>query len=332
RCRARGRRVRPPDQGLWRHLAARQRQLCHHRGAGDPPGAGRPHPAQPCRRRRRQRPHRRAGRSGGRRAGEVSGRDREPHRGGAYGGGIVRRSRPKPLDRYISEGFFDRPLIAPATIHQSDGDGVARFAFRYLPSRKAVCREFAPTQKAAPMQWISERDATDAALTHHALVLEANDPIEPAYVEFWKRILADGCAHGPGSGWQSLSVEICERQTEADDQGYMHLKFRDGQHRACAGVAEYFLRSDAFTCLEVAGEDRIVERRRQLGLFLDQYTLLKAAVAAPEVQPLLAYIDAVHPLMVEAAAGFGWFDLQIGKATFGPLSAEDRATLEGRKA
>jgi len=182
------------------------------------------------------------------------------------------------------------------------------------------------------MQWISERDATDAALTHHALVLEADDPIEPAYAEFWKRILADGCAQGPGSGWQSLSVEICERQSEADDQGYMHVKFRDGQHRACAGVAEYFLRSDAFTCLEVAGEERMAERRRQLVLFLDQYTLLKAAAAAPEVQPLIAYIGALLPLIVKGAAGYGWFDLQIGKATFGPLPAEDRATLEGRQA
>ena len=182
------------------------------------------------------------------------------------------------------------------------------------------------------MQWISEADADDATLMHHALVLDADDPIEPAYVEFWKRILTDACAHGPGSGWKSLSVEICERQSEPDDQGYMHAKFRDGQNRACEGVAEYFLRSDAFTCLEVAGEDRMVERRRQLGFFLDQYTLLKEAVTSPEVQPLLAYIDAIHPLIVEAAAGFGWFDLQIGKAMFGPLSAEDRATLEGRKA
>jgi len=182
------------------------------------------------------------------------------------------------------------------------------------------------------MQWISEADADDATLMHHALVLDADDPIEPAYVEFWKRILTDVCAHGPGSGWKSLSVEICERQSEPDDQGYMHAKFRDGQNRACEGVAEYFLRSDAFTCLEVAGEDRMVERRRQLGFFLDQYTLLKEAVTSPEAQPLLAYIDAIHPLIVEAAAGFGWFDLQIGKAMFGPLSAEDRATLEGRKA
>src|SRR5262249_43927525 len=151
-------------------------------------------------------------------------------------------------------------------------------------------------------------------------------------VEFWKRILADGCAHGPGSGWQSLSVEICERQSEADDQGFMHAKFRDEEGEACEGVAEYFLRSDTLTCLEVAGEERMAERRRQLVFFLAHYTLLKEAAAAPEVQPLLAYIGAMGPLTVEAAAGYGWFDLQIGKATFGPLPAEDRATLEGRQA
>jgi hypothetical protein len=182
------------------------------------------------------------------------------------------------------------------------------------------------------MQWISERDAADATLAHHALVLEADDPMEPAYVEFWKRILADGCAHGPGFGWQSLGIEICERQMAGDAPGYMHAKFRDGQHKPCNGVGQYFLRGDAFTSLVVAGEDGMAERRRQLLFFLDQYTMLKEAAASPEVHPLLAYIGAVHPLTVRAAAGYGWFDLQIGQESFGRLPAEDQATLESRKA
>ena len=131
------------------------------------------------------------------------------------------------------------------------------------------------------MQWISERDASDTRLMHHALALQPDDPIEPAYVEFWKRILSDGCAHAASSGWQSLSIEICERQTEADDQGWMHVKFRNGEHKACKGVAEYFLRSDAFACLEVPGEERMAERRRQLLFFLEQYGLLKQAAARP---------------------------------------------------
>jgi hypothetical protein len=182
------------------------------------------------------------------------------------------------------------------------------------------------------MQWISEPDATEPTLTHYALVVEADSPIEPAYVEFWKRILADGCAHAASSGWHSLSVEICERQSEADDQGFMHAKFRDGQGQPCADVGEYFLRSDAFTCLEAAGEDRTAERRRQLVFFLDQYSRLKEAAASPEVRPLLDRISSIRPLTVEAAAGYGWFDLQIGQQSFGPLPADDRATLEHREA
>jgi hypothetical protein len=182
------------------------------------------------------------------------------------------------------------------------------------------------------MQWISERDAADAALMHHVLVLQADSPIETAYIEFWKRVLSDGCAHAASSGWQSLGIEICERQREADKQGYMHAKFRDAQHKPCKGVGQYFLRGDVFTSLAVPGEDGMAERRRQLHFFLEQYTLLKQGAVSPDVQPLLDRISRIRPLVVRAAAGFGWFDLQIGKDSFGPLPAEDQATLEGRSA
>ncbi len=182
------------------------------------------------------------------------------------------------------------------------------------------------------MQWISERDASDETLTHHALVLRSDDPIGPAYVEFWKRILSDGCVHAATSGWRSLSVEICERQSEADEQGYMHARFRDGQGKPCRGVSEHFLRGDVFTCLEVRGEDRMVSRRRQLRFFLEQYTLLKQAAASLQVRPMLERINAIRPLTVDAAAGYGWFDLRIGEDLFGPLPAEDQATLQGRDA
>lgn len=180
------------------------------------------------------------------------------------------------------------------------------------------------------MQWISERDATDQMLDHHALVLQPDDPIGPAYVEFWKRLLSEACTHASASGWRSLGVEICERQSDADEQGYMHARFRDAQGKPCKGVSEHFLRGDVFTCLEVRGEDRMVSRRRQLRFFLEHYTLLKQAAASPEVRPMLERLDAIRPLAVDAAAGYGWFDLQVGEASFGPLPAEDQATLEGR--
>ncbi len=46
RTRPRSRRMRPADQGLWRHLCARACQLPQHRGPRDPPGAGGPNPAR----------------------------------------------------------------------------------------------------------------------------------------------------------------------------------------------------------------------------------------------------------------------------------------------
>src|SRR5215831_6776316 len=100
------------------------------------------------------------------------------------------------------------------TIHQPTVDAVSRFAFRFLLPRKASRCEFAPNAKGGPMQWTSERDAADAAQMHHALVLQADSPIETAYIEFWKRILSDGCAQAASAGWQSLGIEICERQRE----------------------------------------------------------------------------------------------------------------------
>jgi hypothetical protein len=110
-------------------------------------------------------------------------------------------------------------------------------------------------------------------------------------------------------------------------QGFMHVKFRDGQRKPCRGVSQYFLRSDAFTCLDVRGEDRMAARRRQLRFILDHYALLKQAVGAPQVRPLLDRIDGIRPLTVDAAASYGWFDLQIGQESFGPLPAEDQAML-----
>ena len=38
-------------------------------------------------------------------------------------------------------------------------------------------------------------------------------------------------------------------------------------------------------------------------------------------------IGGIRPLTVDAAAGYGWFDLQIGQESFGPLPAEDQAML-----
>src|SRR5215831_2850150 len=112
------------------------------------------------------------------------------------------------------------------------------------------------------MEWIDEPDQDDRKLVNRALVLQPNEPLAPAFIAYWKRILSDGCAMAP-SRWASLSIDIVARQSEADEQGFMRAGFRNAQHKRCEGVGHYILRSDAFTCLEKPGEDVKTSLRKQ---------------------------------------------------------------------
>jgi hypothetical protein len=180
------------------------------------------------------------------------------------------------------------------------------------------------------MEWTNKPDKTDQNLVHRALVLQPNEPLGPAFIAFWKRILSDGCANAETSGWRSLSIDIYGRQAEQDSQGYVHAGFRNAQRKACAGVGDYYLRSDAFTCMQDSGEDNKTFDRKQLRFYLEQYRALKDAARSPEVQSLLRQINAIRPLPINAATSFGWFDLQVGQDSFGPLPQEDQAMLAGQ--
>src|SRR3977135_3434186 len=98
------------------------------------------------------------------------------------------------------------------------------------------------------MEWTLEPDSKNTALAHHALVLEPDDPLLPAFIALWTRIFADAAA-APVPQAQSFSVEIADRQTEDDTQGYLHAFFRNGLRRD-AGLAQYFVRSDAFDLIQ----------------------------------------------------------------------------------
>src|SRR5262249_8302160 len=182
------------------------------------------------------------------------------------------------------------------------------------------------------MEWIDEPDENDRNLVNRALVLQPNEPLAPAFIAYWQRILSDGCAIAAPSRWASLSVDIQVRQTEADDQGFMRAGFRNAQHRRCEGVGHYILRSDAFTCLESPDDDVKTSLRKQQLWLLKQYQALKDAVRAADVQPLFERINAIRPLRVDAAAAFNWFDLQIGEDSFGRLASDDQALLAGKEA
>jgi|SRR5262245_16073166 len=178
------------------------------------------------------------------------------------------------------------------------------------------------------MQWTNEPDENDRSLIHQALVSQSDEPLERAFIAFWDRVLSDGCAIAATSGWVSLSIDICERQCEEDSQGWMHAAFLNAQRRPCAG--QYFLRSDAFTLLQGQKEDNKAFNGRQIRWLLEQYQALKNAAQSAQLRPLLQRINAIRPLPVEAATSNGWFDLQIGADSFGPLPGEDQAMLAGQ--
>ncbi len=179
------------------------------------------------------------------------------------------------------------------------------------------------------MEWIDETDEGDQKAVNHALVLQANEPLAPAFIAYWQRILSDGCAIAATSDWRSLSVEVQSRQTPQDDQGLMRAAFHNAQHKACAGLGKYLLRSDAFDCLDGPNEDVKASFRRQMRWLLDHYQALKDAVHAAEVLPLFELINAIRPLHVDASGVFGWFDLQIGQDSFGRFAGDDQALLAG---
>src|SRR5262245_37314662 len=182
------------------------------------------------------------------------------------------------------------------------------------------------------MEWIDEPHEGDEGLVNHALVLQPNEPLAPAFIAYWQRILSDGCAIATTSHWASLSIAVESRQSEDDDQGFMRAGFRNAQHRPCEGVGDYLLRSDAFTCLDSPDEDVKTSLRKQQRWLLEQYQTLKDAVRAAEVRPLFEWINAIPPLRVDAAAAFNWFDLQIGQDSFGRLASDDQALLAGKDA
>ena len=64
------------------------------------------------------------------------------------------------------------------------------------------------------MEWINEPDEDDRYLMHSVLLQRPEEPLAPAFVAFWKRILSDGRA--TAAAWASLSIELNCRQSEQD--------------------------------------------------------------------------------------------------------------------
>jgi hypothetical protein len=58
--------------------------------------------------------------------------------------------------------------------------------------------------------------------------------------------------------------------------------------------------------------------------------VLKESARRADVLPLGERLTDIRACPVSAATSYGWFDLQLGKDSFGPLPSEDQAMLADR--
>jgi hypothetical protein len=178
------------------------------------------------------------------------------------------------------------------------------------------------------MHWIEESNKTFPQWPNHVLATEPGEPLEPAWIEYWKRILAGGQALAPASRVK-LAIDIYARTFEADSMGQATAKFNNSVNRQSEGIGTYFLRSEHFTLLQAKGEGDTDFERRQLVWFLDHYKDLKAALRDAEVWRLYETLNGSYPLKIRLATINGWFDLEPAGDSFGALPYADQELLAG---
>jgi len=177
------------------------------------------------------------------------------------------------------------------------------------------------------MRWIDETDEDDASRRNHVLELASGDSLGPAFAALWTRMLSDPAL--AASDHRSLSFDIVDRQTEADEPGHLRAVFRAAPRRLAKGLVKYYVRGDAFDLLQPRGESNDAFNRRQIRRFLEHYQLLKDAAVSGPVRPLFDAFVALRPCEIEASTAYGEFELRIGKPGFGPMPEEDQALLAG---
>ena len=178
------------------------------------------------------------------------------------------------------------------------------------------------------MRWIEEPNKSFPKWPHHVLLVEDSEPLQPAWVEYWKRILTEGFELPRGSR-AALAIDIYARTFEKDSMGQTTAKFNNSVNRQAEEIGTYELRSDQFTLLQGEGEDDDDFGRRQLVWFLGHYQILKGALRDRDVWPLYQRINASFPLRLRLATINGWFDLQPDQEKFGELPYEDQELMAG---
>ena len=181
------------------------------------------------------------------------------------------------------------------------------------------------------MRWIEEPNKHNLKSPFQALITEPGEPLAPAFVEYWKRILSDGIPLPPADRY-SLAIEIVARKFKDDPSpGNVRASFHNSLKRQSEGVPVYRLRGDYFECVQGEKEDDPSFERRHLVWLLGHYRTLHEAARDSSLAPLFEKINSPRQVAIRAGTSNGWFELQLGQQEFGPLPENDRSLLAGKE-
>ena len=181
------------------------------------------------------------------------------------------------------------------------------------------------------MRWIEEPNKHNPKSPCQALITEHGEPLAPAYVEYWKRILSNGIPLPPADRY-SLAMEIVARKFKDDPSpGNVRASFHNSLKRQTEGLPIYRLHGDYFECVQGEKEDDLSFEGRHLVWVLGQYRTLKEAARDSSLAPLFEKINSPRPMAIRVGTNNGWFELQLGQQEFGPLPENDRLLLAGQE-
>ena len=180
------------------------------------------------------------------------------------------------------------------------------------------------------MQWTTQANASFPQHPRHTLTVAANEPYGPALIEYWRRILTDAAPLHVAARW-TMKIELCPKSFAKDSPGQAEVTFRSSVNRQSDAIGTFVLRCDRYTCEQRDGEDDDAYGARQVQWLLPEYELFKTALQDARIAPLFQLLCDHDAFRVDAATANGFFDLQPGKAGFGPLPEDDQRLLAGEK-
>jgi hypothetical protein len=180
------------------------------------------------------------------------------------------------------------------------------------------------------MRWVQEPNhALGQWATSQVLITEADELLDGALVDFWRKILSYLYERGFQMECAFVSFQVHPREYEDQPPyGSITCEFKDKAHKAVS-KDQFVVRSHELTILRPDACSDEEWERMVLRWTLDQCSRLRAAGHTNAIQALFTQILTTKPFECLAAGMYGWFNLGMYQEAPGPLAADDQKLLTG---